>query len=642
MRECSGRVLLGLLKSRLVDWKFACRGLGPCWAQASSDSGMSVRCFVKLLVQHGRQTLQKFLPHLKKNNRIDESFVYRLSVDGRAEPLLQKATETAVSKPSLTRHILKWCVNNQAADLRRNAAKRLMLGGKNAAPYLGFVGVNLVTGYGLITKQDEMDKICEDIRLCLGAQFWENQLTEGLKSLSLDDLELGKVIDKGCNAIVHAAKLRTECCSFEEGETEIEEVTEVTPSLVDEQGNTIDANLATSDNPVVTPSEIPVATNPEDTNNHVLLQLRPKFDGFPLAVKMMFNYDAESNATSIFNAMAREVVPAKLVEIDEEIDMWEKRSRFKKKYLPPHPNIVDLQYAFVDRVPLLTDAMELYPDALPRRLNFDGSGRNMTLFLIMKRYHCNLQQYLTCHTPSFTTRLMLLTQLLEGVVHLVNNSISHRDLKPDNILLDLTEGLDAPQLVLADFGCCLADERIGLKLPYFTELLALGGNSALMAPEVATASPGMFTFVDYTSADLWSVGALAYLIFGLPIPFYQNSTIRRLDSRTYQEEQLPEFPNHIPKPIANLVFKILQRNPKKRPSAAVAANICHLQLWGPQELTTHPQDITVQQILHWLVSEAAISLCQASQKKSLISRLRNTFLGRVKIGEVTDALQYFQ
>lgn len=35
---------------------------------------------------------------------------------------------------------------------------------------------------------------------------------------------------------------------------------------------------------------------------------------YPLAVKMMFNYDAESNAMSILRAMSRETVPSRCVQ----------------------------------------------------------------------------------------------------------------------------------------------------------------------------------------------------------------------------------------------------------------------------------------------------------------------------------------
>ena len=48
----------------------------------------------------------------------------------------------------------------------------------------------------------------------------------------------------------------------------------------------------------------------------------------------------------------------------------------------------------------------------------------------------------------------------------------------------LPSGGGSPHVVLADFGCCLADDNIGLVLPYPSQYTCIGGNTALMAPEV--------------------------------------------------------------------------------------------------------------------------------------------------------------
>lgn len=60
-------------------------------------------------------------------------------------------------------------------------------------------------------------------------------------------------------------------------------------------------------------------------------------------------------------------------------------SYYRKKRLKPHPNIVEMYFAFADQVPLLPGAYKNFPQALPVRLLNDGCGRNMTLFLVMKR-----------------------------------------------------------------------------------------------------------------------------------------------------------------------------------------------------------------------------------------------------------------
>lgn len=107
---------------------------------------------------------------------------------------------------------------------------------------------------------------------------------------------------------------------------------------------------------------------------------------FPFALKMMFNYYAESNAAAIVKAMYREIVPARKHFENEELSGLERRMAVNKKTLPPHPNIVSMYYVFTDRVPYLPDSTNMYPDALPLRLNPQGSGRNMSLFLLMKRF----------------------------------------------------------------------------------------------------------------------------------------------------------------------------------------------------------------------------------------------------------------
>lgn len=56
------------------------------------------------------------------------------------------------------------------------------------------------------------------------------------------------------------------------------------------------------------------------------------------------------------------------------------------------------------------------------------------------RYHCSLKEYLKTYDVSAHTALLLFTQLLEALVHLLQNEVAHRDLKTDNILLDLSYG----------------------------------------------------------------------------------------------------------------------------------------------------------------------------------------------------------
>ena len=101
------------------------------------------------------------------------------------------------------------------------------------------------------------------------------------------------------------------------------------------------------------------------------------------------------------------------------------------------------------------------------------------------RYNRTVHEYIASNvTQDPRVATLLLIQLLEGITHLTRYGVAHRDLKTDNLLLDESTSDLCPHLVIADFGCCLADPQWGLTLPFITEEIDRGGNSALMAPEV--------------------------------------------------------------------------------------------------------------------------------------------------------------
>ncbi|GAB6019793.1 hypothetical protein CHUAL_001338 [Chamberlinius hualienensis] len=499
-----------------------------------------------------------------------------------------------------------------------------------------------------------MQSLCYDIRMAFSSlpetvSSFELSEDSLINKLDLNSLQLGNVIAKGCNAIVYAAKwsenltntdghrVRNESENSDDSGTESS--IEVLSTEDDEESN-INISLACRRQDPFLRAEI---STPE--NRSKLESITQPFDGYNLAVKMMFNYEAESNAPAIMQAMYKEIVPSRTFT-KLSVDDWEKGIRERKKSLPPHPNIVEMNYSFADSVPHLPQAMSLYPDALPRRINRNGSGRNMTLFLIMKRYHCSLQEYLKVFDPPAKTRLLLIAQLFEAIEHLVRNEVAHRDLKTDNILLDLSEGPEHPKLVITDFGCCLADEQLGLQLPYHTTETSKGGNSALMAPEVACAKPGRFQMIDYSKADLWAAGTLAVEILGYPNPFHHGNKTR-LDSRTYSMKDLNLPPaNDRNNPMMwKLISSILQRDPKKRPDVKVAADICAILLFAPTKWTSDCHSVDEKMIINWLVNFAGKMLVQHKKDNSLSEvekQLSTIFLKRATLQEIMSAVEFIK
>lgn len=332
----------------------------------------------------------------------------------------------------------------------------------------------------------------------------------------------------------------------------------------------------------------------------------------PLALKMMFNYDIQSNAMSILRAMYKETIPAINKYCNADAEGWEKQLMEQTVQLPPHPNIVLMVGVFCAQVPNLMQSSSLYPMALPQRLNPHGYGRNMSLFMLMKRYDHSLCDYLQSSKDiSMRTRLLLFAQLLEGVAHLYRHGIAHRDLKSDNILIDLNGNDLHPILVLSDFGCCLADKNNGLTLPYTSMDIDKGGNTALLAPEILTKTPGTFSILDYSKSDLWACGAIAYEIFDSLNPFYGQPNFNDSDeasiqpilkSASYRDDELPSMSENIPWIVRKLITNILHRNPNQRLSPDIAANVMQLFLWAPSSWLKPMVTVNSPDILQWLLS----------------------------------------
>lgn len=341
----------------------------------------------------------------------------------------------------------------------------------------------------------------------------------------------------------------------------------------------------------------------EEKNNDI--------ETYPMALKMMFNYDIQSNAMSILRAMYKETIPAVNKYCNADAEGWEKHLMEQAVQLPPHPNIVLMVGVFCAQVPNLMQSSSLYPMALPQRLNPQGYGRNMSLFLLMKRYEYSLGEYMNVSKDiSLRTRMLLFAQLLEAVAHLYRHGIAHRDLKSDNILIDMNGNDVHPVLVLSDFGCCLADKNHGLMLPYTSIDIDKGGNTALMSPEIITKTPGTFSILDYSKSDLWACGAIAYEIFDSINPFYGQPNINQtesslqpiLKSSTYQDEELPPLSENVPLLVRKLITNILHRNPNHRLAPDIAANVMQLFLWAPSSWLKPMATVNSPEILQWLLS----------------------------------------
>ncbi|XP_019962079.2 serine/threonine-protein kinase PINK1, mitochondrial [Paralichthys olivaceus] len=489
-----------------------------------------------------------------------------------------------------------------AAQLQAAAFRRRFP--RNRAVFLAF-GL----GVGLIEQQLEDDRktaaTCQDIQAVFRKKRFQTPtkpLTSGYK---LEDYIIGNQVGKGSNAAVYEAAAQFAPAKESDSQRPLVQLRED-----EEEG--------------------------ENGRSLTCCSLR----NFPLAIKMMWNFGASSSNEDILKSMSQELVPAgplALKQMKEQITLDGDFGVLPKR-VSAHPNVITVYRAFTADVPLLPGALEEYPDVLPPRLNPAGLGNNRTLFLVMKNYPCTLRQYLEVSTPGRRQGALMVLQLLEGVDHLCRQGVAHRDLKSDNVLLEF-DSAGCPRLVITDFGCCLAQRDSSLQLPFISSWVSRGGNPSLMAPEVITAVPGSDVVIDYSKADAWAVGAISYEIFGQRNPFYRAVG---LESRKYEEKQLPPLPSGVPVDVQIVIRLLLRRSPSKRPSARVAANMLHVSLWGRKVLADQ-DSAGMRELVDWLLCQSAVVLlkgCRGPSGKSVEAELQRSFLSNLELDDLRTAVGF--
>ena len=130
----------------------------------------------------------------------------------------------------------------------------------------------------------------------------------------------------------------------------------------------------------------------------------------------------------------------------------------------------------------------------------------------------------------------------------------HRDMSPQNVLVD-----ENGHVKLIDFGIAMAKERITPE----TADGVMKGKIPFMAPEHAMGGD-----VDRRS-DLWSLGAVGYLMLTGKEPYEGPNDAARL-IRKLSREPLPPLPDSVPKPLVDVIVKVLSHSPDDRYPTAEA------------------------------------------------------------------------
>ncbi|WP_062528001.1 serine/threonine-protein kinase [Demequina rhizosphaerae] len=129
--------------------------------------------------------------------------------------------------------------------------------------------------------------------------------------------------------------------------------------------------------------------------------------------------------------------------------------------------------------------------------------------------------------------------------------IMHRDIKPGNLLVQ-----EADHVKITDFGVSRGTDQ--------TTLTATGmvmGTAQYLAPELALGKPAT------AASDLYALGIIAFEAVAGKRPFTAASAVDIAISQV--NDPVPPLPKGVSPELADLILRLLEKNPRRRPDSAL-------------------------------------------------------------------------
>ncbi|WP_394233392.1 Stk1 family PASTA domain-containing Ser/Thr kinase [Niallia oryzisoli] len=195
--------------------------------------------------------------------------------------------------------------------------------------------------------------------------------------------------------------------------------------------------------------------------------------------------------------------------------------------------------------------------AHPNIVNIFDVGEEDSIYYIVMEYvkGQTLKEYIQMHSSiPIEKALDIMQQLTSAILHAHQNHIIHRDIKPQNILMDQNGNVK-----ITDFGIAMA-----LSATSITQTNSVLGSVHYLSPEQARGG------VATNKSDIYSLGIVMFELLTGRLPFSGESAVSiALKHLQAETPSLRRWNPSIPQSVENIVLKSTAKDPFHRYSSVV-------------------------------------------------------------------------
>ena len=154
---------------------------------------------------------------------------------------------------------------------------------------------------------------------------------------------------------------------------------------------------------------------------------------------------------------------------------------------------------------------------------------------------------------TLTEVIDIMTQLTDGIAHAHESYIIHRDIKPQNIMIE-----DNGLIKITDFGIAMA-----LNATQLTQTNSVMGSVHYLPPEQASGKGATI------KSDIYSLGILMYELLTGNVPFKGDNAVEI--ALKHMKDKIPSIRKQnpaIPQSVENILLKAAAKNPRNRYESA--------------------------------------------------------------------------